>query len=629
MIKNNLALNIFVLNNIMNSEKKILLIFLGGTPNVSNIIKHWITLNNKFTTINNYYLVIHPIILSDFIINHDFKQIFNIDNIYIVNEEHHLLTDWGTKSLSDATLLMMEYAHKQNNQNLFDKYILLSPNCCPLYNLDEIYKVITSNDKSWLSTVNEINLLDDIKGNKQKVFEPKYLKFNMTYYNFSQWMILDKKHVQFFFPHNTPIYEKKLDSVICNNPINIIKLTAKASHIKSCKLCLELYYYLNSYKDCDLSDEKFFGSYIFYKLLESNDDKLTAFERLTILKDNIENLSVDNFKHNLQQIPKSILESMNQINTTNLSTITLINPLEKLEYIIQYDIELYNYLIDSQYYNKIKIITEYNSLDDSEDLDIHILDDTMFLKKSTFTDWSLISINPYNILRGLPLSIDIKQYLSSEDYIIDTYAKLNKLVKFELGYKKYSVPMSHPNEYSTWTFKFMLNAYYLLRYCMINNYTRYFDLDIEKAYLIYHKIICRELSIDSHLSDTNKDSAIYFYLLKKESLTNNELFTIIEEKIKINRDILYKIYGTPITNTILISALGLGSLFIRKCNDTSLIETYSDILKSCVYNNPITNEIKEIKEIKINSLFDLNLYKKYLKYKLKYMNLKNRKQSNY
>ena len=108
----------------MNSEKKILLMFLGGTPNSSNIIKHWISLSiNSY--INNYYLVIHPIILNDFVINPEFKQLFNSDNIYIVNEEYHLLTEWGTRSLSDATLLMMEYAHNMNNHNLFNKYIVL------------------------------------------------------------------------------------------------------------------------------------------------------------------------------------------------------------------------------------------------------------------------------------------------------------------------------------------------------------------------------------------------------------------------------------------------------------------------------------------------------------------------
>ena len=148
----------------INLDKKILLMFLGGTPNSANIIKHWVSMNKEFTKSANYYLVIHPIILTNFVIDTNFKQIFNPENIYIVNEEHHMLTEWATRSISDSTLIMMEYAHLANNHELFDKYILLSSNCCPLYNLDEIYNQITSNDKSWLATNDSIFLSDDYVG---------------------------------------------------------------------------------------------------------------------------------------------------------------------------------------------------------------------------------------------------------------------------------------------------------------------------------------------------------------------------------------------------------------------------------------------------------------------------------
>jgi hypothetical protein len=609
----------------MNSEKKILLMFLGGTPNTDNIIKHWKTITEQFTTKNNYYIVVHPIILDTYTINSDFKQIFKQDNIYTVSTNFHLLTEWGTRSLTDATLLMMEYAHLQNNRNLFDKYILLSSECSPLYNLDEIYNVITKNNKSWLSTNNNIELIHDSEKNNlsfDECFIPN------IHYKFSQWMILDKIHVQFFFPHEmTQIYEKKYKKV-CNKPINLIEIIDT-----SCKICNELRYYLQRYSPCKISDEEFFGNYIFYKLLcpKQRDTILTSDERLNILRDNIETISDEGFKHNLQYIPKSILKRLNVINTNNLLTFTLLEPLIKLDPTeILYDIGS-NYLISSHKNYKSKI-SSINIDEQMDDIKITILDDKLFLKKSTYTNWELVSIHPFNIIRGIPFNINpnefimnINELLNSEYFLVNIINKMDSIITFT-NPKNFMGPSSHPNEYSTWTFLSILNAYLLLRYCINKNYIKYFTNDILKAYLIYHKIICKELSIVSDLPELISDS--YEYLLNIittiNSLYDIELFKIIEDKVIEYKNILNKKYGSPITANIIISALGFGSLFIRKCYDSSLIETYSDVLKTCVYNNPQPDVIQEIQEssIEIKPLFDLNIYIKYLKYKSKYTKLR-------
>ena len=59
----------------------------------------------------------------------------------------------------------------------------------------------------------------------------------------------------------TPIYKKKYVHE-CNKTINLIEIIDN-----SCKICTELRKYLKIYTPCTISDEKFFGNYIFHKLL--------------------------------------------------------------------------------------------------------------------------------------------------------------------------------------------------------------------------------------------------------------------------------------------------------------------------------------------------------------------------
>jgi len=94
----------------------------------------------------------------------------------------------------------------------------------------------------------------------------------------------------------------------------------------------------------------------------------------------------------------------------------------------------------------------------------------------------------------------------------------------------------------------------------------------------------------------NMYKQLYNYL-NKPSFFIEELYKEIQDKIALNPAILDKKYGNPITPNIILSALTTGSLFIRKCYNSSLIETYSDILKNYTYmqeneqQNKVTNKI--------------------------------------
>lgn len=164
----------------------VLLMFLGGSPNSTNIVNHWITMNRRFINKNNVFVVVHPKNVDDNI-SVDFKAIFKAENVFKVDEAHHVDTAWATLSIVDALLLMMQYAHSHHSNKLFDKYILLSSTCCPLYRLDVIYDEICKDNKSIMGH----HLSDRVLG--------------------EFWMILDKgMHVFSLITHNLLMKKKTL-----------------------------------------------------------------------------------------------------------------------------------------------------------------------------------------------------------------------------------------------------------------------------------------------------------------------------------------------------------------------------------------------------------------------------------
>jgi len=587
----------------INIEKKILLIFLGGTTYENNLIQHWKNMNTTFLTKNNYYIVIHPMILENYTINEEFKNIFNQDNIFIVNKNHHLKTAWSTRSLSDATLLTIQYAHtKLNEGELYDKYILLSSSCCPLYNFDEIYKVLDLNNKSWLygSPVEENNV----------TIENTYLgsKENKSSLVFSQWMILDKIHIKYFFSDNNYISVYKKDKNIKTCLFNFINKTIEIESIKIIDEKLNhLNIFLNKFNICNGSDERFFGNYIFNRLLiEANQNGISDNNLLDYILNNIENISLCSIKRNLKFFPKNILNNFECISNNNLLSITYIPPtpvLKNNKYFSLNDNENYINNINVFFYDIMLNNLNFNPIN------------PILLNMSTWCDWSCFSVDPRNVLRNFNIvELDINNFLNSEEYLTSTNSKLYNLFEEQecddyflerINLKDILFPLtSHPVEYSCWTFLNIINTFYILLYFNCSFYTsesRYTvltraELASNFVFLLYKKIIFNELNITI------------------ESEKKKDIYLQIEEKIKQNPSIIYKKFGTPVTYSTIMSSISIGSLFIRKCYDSSLIETYTNELKQIKYNyfsqsSIINNKVMESKDI--ITKFNLSKYKKY------------------
>ena len=120
--------------------KHILFMFLGGLPNTDHWKKFLETANDKLICI------VHPKTLP-YEIPSIWKTKERNGTLIVVDKKHHLKTGWGVKSLTDAQLMMMQYALGTKG-NVFKKYVLLSSNDGPLYNFNVIYNELIKDNIS-------------------------------------------------------------------------------------------------------------------------------------------------------------------------------------------------------------------------------------------------------------------------------------------------------------------------------------------------------------------------------------------------------------------------------------------------------------------------------------------------
>ena len=578
----------------INLNKKILLMYLGGETNTYNLVQHWINMNTQFINKDNFYVVIHPIKLENYSINEEFASIFNPRNIYIVNELHHIKTGWGTHSLTEATLLMMQYANELNNYNFFDKYVLLSSTCMPLYCLDEIYKELISDNKSWINGTIPVGIK---QGNIK----------NITH---NQWVILDKRHAMYFFNKNNDKFEH---TYIKNNKINEcptstskLLLTQDIEVIDSQYSDKEYNDFFRSHTDgCKISDEYFIGSFVFHKVISLNQYDISSEE----YNNNFRLLNKEDYINRLQNIPIKIKSDLKDISDKNKKDVRYLKCLPKAV-----KINFLTYKNNKNLYDSVKLIND--TKDDT------CLYKDLYTAMSTFVDLYAYSFAPDNIIRNFSIfPLNINEFLSSTELPSKTYSdiliKYNHLVPKIINcdneshtFDKIALSLaSHPVEYSCWTLNNMVNIYIFLIIfiCLITN-SYYvggpFHDAIFMTFLLYQKIIFKEFDIKEYNFEALYTINIY-----------EKIIAELDKTILDKPHILNNKMGTFIDNNIILSAQSVGSLFIRKCYDNSFIHLYSNILKTCKYNNSKSDDSIPIPiPGSDTSMFDPSNYKKYLNY---------------
>ena len=527
--------------------------FLGSCPNSDNIINHWLLLNKDDIINDNIYIVIHPLLLNNFIINDNFKKLFNNNNIYIVDSDHHLETSWRSHTLTCTTLLMMQYAHIKY-KNFFNKYILLSAVCCPLYSLNQLYNILTQeefNNKSWFLFININNLYID------NIIDKLYNKIGIKT---SQWMVIDNKHIYYFY-YNDPTCRTYIKNDYYNIIINpeIILSTSD----KQFNIYLNSYNYINyinidKYTAIDAgTDETYFINWILFILFNNNNiNNINKYA-------NINNLIEDNFIiFNYEKIiERAKFININFINKLIEQDILNNN---KIFYILPFT-KINNHInINNQI--KIDLLKKYKFNNQSN---------KNYITQVTYIDNFGITyaINPFTMIRTIDNIINLKLNTllflnfssNSLNILNDNINNLDLINKKNL----FISINNHPIEFSTFTLLNIINVYIL--YLIIFNNKILENIYILEIFKIIKKIF--------NINDIQINLKIQF--------------DIIVEKINSDNSLLDNKFGTFITADYIISAILYNCLFIRKCLDTSLINNYSNIIKDYdkfkISNNLINN----------------------------------------
>lgn len=443
--------------------------FLGELPKTgSDLEKHWRKLiefeyDKSNNVLQHLYITVHPINLSsaDKLNTSWWKQYFK-NRLLIVNDDHHIKTAWGTRSLVDATLLMIQYAIITYG-NIFEKFVLLSGTCAPIYSIKNIYDRLTQDHLSWIG----------LKYNPSVAYRfPYLLKQDGGYFDIeaitdsSQWIVLSKQHLDIFyisFDPNSPTYiidrnfngDKKITCAnhmthsIIVNPAH--KNTPKYDKLSKlliafCGLCDKGKFILEEIDGsicpimvpCGISDERFFQmailQHIYDELENSNiknknllmDGKPTDGFYFVINKLNIE-LKLDTVNTIQSRFDKAaqLSEKLNEIFSDSIEHLDIINNFAKnikltdsSKYITCISPPLmigknYDVVVTTYRHNNIKYLIK---LENNKPTVKQWNDEKQLAKKNiiecnniranpiTYANWNSVAFSPFNILRDFKLA---------------------------------------------------------------------------------------------------------------------------------------------------------------------------------------------------------------------------------
>ncbi|ADO67250.1 hypothetical protein crov217 [Cafeteria roenbergensis virus] len=551
------------------TDNKILFMFLGGLPSVNN--KNW----EKFMTTTDkskYMIVTHPINLPYKIENYWMK--YN-DNILVVNNKHHVKTKWATRSLVDATILMMQYALEKVG-NIFKKIVLIDGSSMPLYNFNVMYKELCSDNKSWFS------IGGDGYARNYMIKPYKYMggPFDINDVAFgSQWFSLDRKHLSYFIKLDD--FEKSYEIKINkegDKKLNKCGTNYIESKYKELQDNLDAMFsnYNNDIDDkyCGGVDEVFFhvvvknnvGSNINenFKLGEFNDLKKRSrmdFLNINTDYDNSRSLMYNIYVNNNKAVDGIWISDEFKINTDNIQKMyifykdtiegeTIYYMSNNKGKIIKINQNTKDKLCSGEITNVDQFGGNYNHTDGTtckvgEKQGIQLKN--KYGISTTYTDWTHVSLSPDNVLRGLKLK-----------YFYNNYSHINidKLIKDNDTQKVINLPEIDIKDKNL-SYDFLMGPpWHPLEYYKLNL------IQIANGYNLFKKLHIMEKLLDDNYW-TNIVINCFEYMsdiLKKESVKMKDGY-YIPDKTYENTKLKY---GYDLNNINLNNALKYGALFIRK-----------------------------------------------------------------
>ena len=416
--------------------------FLGSLPNSNNIDnwEHWKKFFNDRTIQykENIHILLHPFDIegNDEEIK-NFINKFNINktNFHLVEPTNHVKTEWGTNSLADATLLMLQ----QSLSIGVKKFVLLSPSCCPIYNLDYIYNELTANSKSWIFGNDLSKLHKGLQPTNFKFFsDDKYIdgegkKYSLYY---SNWMILDYNHIKFFFLNTTiedplkPTYvkvegvykckfEKENERIILNNELQedlrfgklkeFKEFFSKPSGLPGYDGITENY--------CWPIEEIIFGNWVVKNIIDEGKNILSEIN--FILKDSIKNNLNINF-----ELKNQLIVEFNKIKkNSNFNLITSVD---------NKDVRGNSLKINN---NKLAIGTQWPYLNKPN----------IRMISPTYVNWTQVSLDPHNIFRNFKLKEINFLPVNTKDKLLEVIGDVSTLLWSQFNIKDF-LDTSNPND---------------------------------------------------------------------------------------------------------------------------------------------------------------------------------------
>jgi hypothetical protein len=538
--KNKLLKNITKKNK---PKQPILFMFLGGLPSDASLLRHYNLFFDKNHDKSSLYIVVHPKDIDTFEVNKLFHH-----KVHIVDKDHWIQTNWETRSLTDATLLMMQFSFLKFG-DIFKKYVLLSPMCAPLYNYSILYNEFTKDNKSWIQCSSNKYVANYATDPLQfYTFSGGPFDINTITYQ-SQWMALDRQHVTLFFTLNNGKMVKTYQTVT-------------SSEIQSSNKLFQSY--LDAYKVKLLHPDIYFFISVLSKLIKDKKDVVNMMRILdqTQIFNIVKYKWITNFKKTAIKVDSDLFKiytkaffGINKKFKLSLKRFKTINPehLKEIYYVFQIDEKKYIYkhgvpvLVDTN--------EPYIKIGHKKGIDINTNTTPL-----TYVDWSCISCSPSNFLRSYDLFLKEKSILfppistfltMPTATAIDTIQQLEKdITSSTHAISTFSIsnipikPTEHPFEYSSYKLQEIINICNLLH--MMRKHMEINEL-YTKAYDQWTQI-----------------------LRAYKARENADGYTDVADPTSM--------VGSAIDSNVLNNALSSGALFIRKIQNHSLIDTYSEQL---------------------------------------------------
>ena len=516
-------------------------LFLGGLPDPSidpgMCWKEWMHGTDPKDR-SKLVFAVHPIKKTDEVKGYwtDYLQIMHSSKtkrdtdkfpcVYLNENDNHLKTAWATRSLADATILMIKESYAMFPS--IEKFILLEGKSCPLYPLKTIYKTITKDRKSWLDPMSNKcrGILDShpfLYCEKQHCLKKKDCSV------WSQWCILDTQHISSLLKTNLEVIQ---EPITCGTgTIQQIQVSESQPHPEDAMVVKQsLIEMLDAdQKPCTIADELFFG--LFLKRFRSKEDFISIIQT----RDEFKQVKyiTDPQSHDKSSIVKSIRHSKKEyIDDSYLRKITIRQPSN------------YNFYLP------------YIRFDDMRITDL-------FSVASIYTDWRNFNLNPHNVFRSLVIpnnKYDVKKLLNSKSIhqtikriqSIPTPSSTNRFTFENLNMSQLAY-WAHPLEYNTIPSHVFVNGYNLMVF--LHNYKQEEEWRLEYLLELYQKHVLPSLSGIKY-----KKVGCCKYIVSVNDSS--------------------KLVGTPVDASILNDARSRGCLFIRKCEPGSNIHLYSKQLYS-------------------------------------------------